>query len=62
MAVEVAAHIPVAPETRAFTCGASSEMRPWIAFFLFFKEVEINREREYYNIVPVVGMGVTAGQ
>jgi hypothetical protein len=57
MAVEVAEHISVAPETRAFACGASSEMRPWIAFFLFFEKVEIDRKREYNDTVPVVGMG-----
>jgi hypothetical protein len=57
MAVKVAENIAVAPETRAFAGGASSKMRPWIAFFLLFEQVEIDRKREYNDTVPVVGMG-----
>jgi hypothetical protein len=57
MAVKVTEHIPVTPETGSFTRRATVQSWPWVAFSLLFEDVEINRERQYNDSVPVVGMG-----
>jgi hypothetical protein len=57
MAVKVAEHIPVTPETGPSARRATVQPRPWVAFLLFLEDVEIDRKREYNDTVPVVGMG-----
>jgi hypothetical protein len=53
MTVKVAAHIPVTPETGSFARRATVQPRPRVVFFLLFEDVEIDRERQYNDSVPV---------
>jgi hypothetical protein len=53
MAVKVAEHIPVTPETGSFTRRAPVQPWPRVVFFLLFENVEIDWERQYNDSVPV---------
>jgi hypothetical protein len=57
MAVKVAEHISMAPETGSFTRRTAVQPRPWVVFFLLCEDVEIDRERQYNDSVPGVGIG-----